>query len=180
MNKDYLNFFEKIDKLYPTGLVNGLKDKSPSLYEEAKTISKIEKTTVKNLFTENGYDYTRDNLKTIYKKDKKQLLKLFPNKVVKDLHEVDNKFYYKLLSHSKIEFDNIRDFIESLGFRYDVYNTTENVRDIKKELKKLYSNKKVVKLSMKDHNLYSRIYKIARRKGQAVDEFVKELGFEYI
>lgn len=180
MNYEFLDFFKKIDEVYPDGIVNGLKERSKKLYEEAIAIAEYENKTLKEFFEDNGYTYTRISLSKMKKNDKRALRELYNSKVVKDLHGLDSNLYYKILNHARIHHLSIGEYVSLLGFEYDTYNTLDNIKEIKKELKDLYPNKKVVKLSIKKHSLYSKIYKIARRNGQSVEEFVRTLNFEYL
>ena len=180
MNRKNMAFFQKIDRIYPDGHVNGLKNKSENLYEEAKAIAKSEGTTVKEFFVKNGYIFTRNNIKKVYSEDRKSLKALYPNGIVKNLHKKDIKLYYKLLNHAKTEFMTLQEYIESLGFKYVLFNSDKLSKEVSSRLKKLYPNKKVVKLSIKDHKLYSKLYKLARKNGQDINTYINELGYKVI
>lgn len=176
-NYKHIEMFKLIDDIYPNGIVGGFKAKNPSLYEEFKQIAKKEGVTLKQFFTMNGYEYYRTDLAEIYKKDKKELKELFPNKVISNLHKKDSKLYFKILNHSKIEYNSIEEYFEALGFSYDKYNSSVAFKEIEKELKSIFPDKTVSKLSMKNQDLYSRIYKIAKKRDLSVYEYLEEIGF---
>jgi len=178
MNEKIVKFFEKIDKIYPEGYVSGLKEKCPVLYDKSKILANDEGLTIKNFFIENGYTFSRKSLKAVYAEDKEFLKILYPKNTITNLHKTDSKLYYKLLSHAKIESIELKEYVEFLGFKYSLYNESNNVVEIKSELKKLFPNKKVTKLATKNNALYCRIYKIAMKTSQSVDDFVETIGFK--
>jgi len=137
MNEKIVKFFEKIDKIYPEGYVSGLKEKCPVLYDKSKILANDEGLTIKNFFIENGYTFSRKSLKAVYAEDKEFLKILYPKNTITNLHKTDSKLYYKLLSHAKIESIELKEYVEFLGFKYSLYNESNNVVEIKSELKKL-------------------------------------------
>lgn len=174
----HIELFKTIDEMYPNGIIGGFKQKNIKLYNKCKAIAKAESKTLKEFFNENGYEYFRVDIKEMYKKDAEALMALYPNKYVVDLHKNDSKLYFKILNHSKIEFNSLEEFIVHLGFTYDKYASEESLKDIFTKLDNLFPDRKIEKLSMKNQVLYSRIYKIARKEDLSVTEFLSKKGYK--
>ena len=180
MQHKNLNFFYKIDKIYPDGYVNGLKERAPRVYEEAKLLARDEDLTLKDFFLQNGYIFSRNTKKKIHSKDKEDLLLLYPNGKVKDLYKKDVKLYYRILHHARSEFMNIKDYLKKLGFEYVLFKDDTIEKEISERLKELYPNKKVLKLAATDPKLYSKIYKVAKKKDMNIYKYIKKLGYKVI
>ena len=179
LNYEFVEFFEELDELYPDGIVHGLRKNRKIIFNQASSIAELQGKTVKEFFEECGYTYISVSLNKLKSKDKKDLKKIYNGKIVRDLRIKNYNLYYRILNHAKTLDLTIGEYLNQLGFEYDKYDTLRGVKVIEKELKQFYPNKKVRKLSIKSNALYSRIYKVARREGKSVEEFVVELGFDY-
>jgi len=174
----HLEIFTLIDELYPRGIVGGFKKKDKKLYEKFKELAKNENKTLKEFFIYNGYDYYRKDINDIHKSNKVDLLKLFPDKKITDLHGKNSKLYFKILNHSKIEHDSIEEYLNWLGFEYDKYNNSSTIKDIFKSLNNMFPDKVISKLSVKNQLLYSKIYKLAKKENLSVDSFLQKKGYD--
>ena len=142
MQHKNLKFFDKIDKIYPDGYVNGLKERAPRVYEEAKLLARDEDLTLKDFFLQNGYIFSRNTKKKIHSKDKEDLLLLYPNGKVKDLYKKDVKLYYRILHHARSEFMNIKDYLKKLGFEYVLFKDDTIEKKFQKDLRNFIRTKR--------------------------------------
>lgn len=168
---------KRISILYPDKIVSDLKSMDNELYNSLFQMAKEENTSIKNLLEENGYSFSRKSIPQMYIEDYLEILKLYKDKKVDSLHEKDSKLYYKILTHAKLKNLTLKQYLNSLGFEYDLKKENVPITDIKKELTRLYKNKVVVNLSKLNPALYYKVYQAATKENKHISVFLRELGF---
>ena len=168
----------ELKKDYPSGIVNNLRMTNPTLYIKLRTYAKENNTSIKKVLEENDFIYLRNSIIKTYVEDYIALQKEFPNYKIESFYEVNNKLYYRTLSHAKSMQVSLKRYLNSLGFEYisreDITNET-----LEEELLKIYPNKKVKGLSSKNSKLYFRIYQIAKKENKTIGEYLNAFGFKY-
>ena len=168
---------KELRKEYPSGIVSDLKRTNNELYLKLKDYAKQNNTSIKELVEQKDYVYLRKSIIRLYVDDFLELEKRFPDYKIKAFYEVDNKLYYKILSHAKSLKVDMKKYLNSLGFDYESRNELSDEM-IKKDLLALYPNKKVTNLSTTDNKLYYRIYQYSKKNNLKMEDLLKSLGFE--
>lgn len=168
---------KELRKEYPSGIVSDLKRTNNELYLKLKDYAKQNGTSIKELVEQKDYVYLRKSIIRLYVDDFLELEKRFPDYKIRAFYEVDNKLYYKILSHAKSLKVDMKKYLNSLGFDYESRNELSDDM-IKKDLLALYPNKKVTNLSTTDNKLYYRIYQYAKKNNLTIGDLLNSLGFE--
>lgn len=168
---------KNIETVYPFRIVSDLKSTDENLYMEVSKAAKDKKSSVKTFVEELGFKYSRKPLGAICAEDVETLNKLFPDKEIKALSDVDGKLYYKLLTHAKLLNMDIKRYLNFLGFNYMVQKEEVTKESLISELNKIYKDKKITKLSVNQPQLYSKIYKFAQKENIPITKLVESFGF---
>ena len=168
---------QELNKLFPDKIVNNLKVVNEDLYKTLMENAKEVKKTLKTYLEEMGYKYVRKPLGQMFAEDYIDLLNSFPEKNVDFLYERNNKLYYRLLNHAKIKNFQIKEYINFLGFEYELYKEELFLSDIERDLNDTYKDKIIDKLSVTNPLLYSKVYKFAQKENMTIQQLVESIGF---
>ena len=168
---------QELNKLFPDKIVNNLKVVNEDLYKTLMENAKEVKKTLKTYLEEMGYKYVRKPLGQMFAEDYIDLLNSFPEKNVDFLYERNNKLYYRLLNHAKIKDFQIKEYINFLGFEYELYKEEIFLSDIERDLNDTYKDKVIDKLSVTNPLLYSKVYKFAQKENMTIQQLVESIGF---
>ena len=133
---------KNIENVFPLKIVFDLKGVDENLYEEISKAAKSKETSIKNFIEDLGFKYSRKPLGAMFAEDVEVLNKLFPNKEIVALADVDGKLYYKLLTHAKLLNMDIKRYLSFIGFNYLVQKEEITREYLLSELNKIYKNKK--------------------------------------
>jgi hypothetical protein len=103
----------------------------------------------------------------------KELLALYPNKVVSKLNNRSKPLYQKLSRISALENKGVREYLNDLGFKY-----VKKYEDLDNILRDIYPNNIIT--SMSAHKSVNQMLRTkAKEKGISVKEYLTEMGFIY-
>jgi len=168
---------QELNKLFPDKIVNNLKIANEDLYKTLMENAKEVNKTLKTYLEEMGYKYVRKPLGQMFAEDYIDLLNNFPEKNVDLLYERNNRLYYRLLNHAKIKDFQIKEYINFLGFEYELYKEEIFLSDIERDLNDTYKDKIIDKLSVTNPLLYSKVYKFAQKENMTIQQLVESIGF---
>lgn len=168
---------QELNKLFPDKIVNNLKIVNEDLYKTLMENAKEVNKTLKTYLEEMGYKYVRKPLGQMFAEDYIDLLNNFPEKNVDLLYERNNRLYYRLLNHAKIKDFQIKEYINFLGFEYELYKEEIFLSDIERDLNDTYKDKIIDKLSVTNPLLYSKVYKFAQKENMTIQQLVESIGF---
>lgn len=120
----YVDDFIELEKAFPDYKISGFYETNNKLYYRILAHAKSLKVSLKKYLNSLGFDYdAREELSN--DSTKKDLLTLYPNKIVKGLSTKDNKLYYRVYQQAKKENLSFNDYLSKMGFIVDSVRNVE-------------------------------------------------------
>jgi G:T-mismatch repair DNA endonuclease (very short patch repair protein) len=108
---------------------------------------------------------------------KLDLLQIYPDKEIKSITK-HVSIYSRILRYANEQNVSLSEFLENLGFKSMVQQ--KQTEPIEECLLRLYPNKIVEQIKLRDSNLYDRVRDNARKNKKNIKSFLLDLGFQYI
>jgi hypothetical protein len=110
--------------IYPDGVVVNPYKEYPVLYQKLYRIANRNHMTIQRVLEGMGFEY--HHVERDFRSIEECLSELYPNKIVMNLVEMDNKLYKRIHKDCVIKKIKMEQYIESLGYEYVKYSRREN------------------------------------------------------
>lgn len=155
----YVDDFIELEKAFPDYKISGFYESNNKLYYRILAHAKSLKVSLKKYLNSLGFEYeAREELSNDTTKE--ELIKLYPNKIVKGLSAKDNKLYYRVYQQAKKENLPLNDYLVKIGFSVD----SSRNKDINKDKKEVSSAVKTKKVEENKENKIESKSKTTRSK----------------
>lgn len=178
----------KLEKVYPNNEVVGLTKRGNKLYYEISNEAKKKNLNVIDYIESLGFVYVRGWKEELTENEIVNLLNgLFPQKIITNITDIIKKnsaLYSSIKNVSKEKGIKVKDYLEELGFIYVSSRKKELTENEAVNLLNELFPKKVIKnisdITKKNSTLYNYINKISKEKDINLNDYLEELGFEYV
>lgn len=119
-NYKKINLENELRNIYPNGIVFNVYKESPVLYQKLYRIANRNRTTIQSVLEQMGFEY--NHVERDFRSIQECLKELYPHGTIANLIEVDNKLYKRIHKECVVKKIKVKDFVETLGFKYLKYN----------------------------------------------------------
>jgi endonuclease III len=165
-------------EVYPKRVVSKLKELDSNLYDRVRSHAKQSRKTVEQYLKELGFIYKKVDGKYKNLDIKATLRNIYPNSIVTNIYKEFPAVYQKLYRMAKRSNQTIELLLNEMGFEYNWKE--REFRSIKECLSELYPSGVIVNLIEIDNKLYKRINKECVKKQTTMEDYIEELGFNYV
>lgn len=166
----------KLIELFPNKKVEGISTKNQFLYREIKKYAEERNMNWVDMLSIWGYEWISQQARD--EEIKNELLKMYPDLVVKNLRLRNVNLYNVIVNRAAKKGIKITERFKELGFEYISKNDLTDEKYLKSELEKYYPEKNTAGISSNHLNLYRNIKKLADSKQMTWRDLLNDWGYQ--